>query len=577
FFETCESNLGTVRSPDGEKIVFASDRHSPPYEYSINDMNESYDIFIMNANGSDILQITTSPYNDRNPYWSPDGKNIVFTSNRNGIVNLYSANLVEMTIKPLTNLLTGASSPCWSPDGSKIAFTSFEEGGWDIYLLKRPLKREIGIEDISPTSYRSETLQYYSEDTEDDSNVVFRDIGTGQQIAANLIEAQPYKIKFSPDMFNAFASYNTFMGFGGMGQISLSDIMGNHRINIAGNLYYYLEESNVYASYFYLKRQTNYGFALFHFKNYYRSYNWDIFSDRAYGGSLLASRPFSKFTRLDLSLNLLNIEKEYYKSSYQSSGYNRPFITYESQKLGGIRTINIESEFISDNTLWTYTGPVNGTRYKFNIEYSPPIDQNDIAYTTLELDYRKYFRFNRNYNFVTRLSGGASFGNEPRVFFLGGTDYWLNARISEKNYNQDFYFARFPFPLRGYAYYEEYGSKYFLTNFEFRFPFIRYLALGWPIPLTIGNISGVLFTDIGAAWDKYFFDEYGNLTHDKSFHGGGQLDDGSFQLDDIKMSYGFGMRVHLGFAILRLDSAWRTDLNTNKPKPMFCVSMGPDF
>ena len=580
-------------SPDGEKIVFSSDRSNSPYEYTINQINEAYDIFIMNADGSDVKRITNNPFNDRNPDWSPDGKNIVFTSDRNGIVNLYTVDIEEMTLKPLTNLLTGASSTSWSPDGTKIAFTCFEEGGWDIYLVKRPLKRELDLEDISPTAYRSETLQNIAKTEVDSSAVILTDTGSGQKIAMNFIEATPYTIKFSPDMFNAFASYNTFMGFGGMGQLSLSDIMGNHRINIAGNLYYSLEESNIFTSYFYLKKQTNFGIGIFHYKTYYRSSNWDIFSDRTYGGSLLLSRPFSKFTRLDLTLNLLNIERDAYTSSYYNY-YQDPYRyypSYEHQKLEGIRSITIETEFIKDNTLWGYTGPVNGIRYKLNAEYSPPLDQNDLAYTTVELDYRKYFRFGNRYNFTTRFSGGASFGNNPRMFFLGGTDYWLNARIAKvESYierSQDLFFARFPFPLRGYEYYEEYGRKYFLTNFEFRFPFIQYLALGWPIPLVIGNISGTLFTDIGAAWERYIevdgIDGGKKRILDKSFHGGGQTDNGTFLLDDIKMSWGFGMRMNLGFAILRIDTAWQAlqmDPITKKAidsKPMFCISIGPDF
>jgi len=574
-------------SPDGSKIVFASDRIMPPYDYTIDKMKGAYDIFIMNADGSGIQQITTNPFNDRSPDWSPDGKNIVFTSDRNGIDNLYYISLDEMSIKPLTNLLTAASGPCWSPDGTKIAFTSFEEGGWDIYLLKRPLKRTLGIDDIAPTSYRSETLQSLANAEHDSSRVIIRDTGEGQQLAMMKHEARPYKIKFSPDMFNAFASYNTFMGFGGMGQISLSDIMGNHRINLAGNLYYSLEESNAFASYFYLKRQTNLGLAVYHFKNYYRSYNWDIFSDRTYGGSMIASRPISKFTRIDLSLNAQTIERKSYTSSYYYY-YNQPYIAYKSQKLSGIRSFNMESEFIHDTTLWSYTGPANGIRYKLNVEFSPPFQANDLAYTTIELDYRKYFRFGKQYNFVTRLSGGGSFGDEPRMFFLGGTDYWLNARIapipSYLEGRQDLFFARFPSPLRGFRYYDEYGRKYFLTNFEFRFPFIRYLALGWPLPLTIGNITGTLFTDIGSAWEKPFVAE-GDTTMgiDKTFRGGRQLLDGSYVLDDIKMACGFGMRMNIGFAVLRLDIAWKVlqtktdNEEVRDRKPVFCIAIGPDF
>jgi outer membrane protein assembly factor BamA len=251
------------------------------------------------------------------------------------------------------------------------------------------------------------------------------------------------------------------------------------------------------------------------------------------------------------------------------------------EKIGALNSVTIQSEFIHDNTLWGYTGPINGSRYKLDVEYSPKVAQNNLEYVTVEGDFRKYFRFLKDYNFVTKLSLGGSFGDSPRMFFLGGTDYWLNARVSSiSSYienGQDLFFARFPFPLRGFNYYEVYGRKYFLTNFEFRFPFIRYLALGWPIPLTIGNISGTAFTDIGSAWEKQKLGPDNKITLDKSFHGGGQASNGTLYLDDIKMSWGFGVRMNLGFAVVRFDTAWRTTINKTDSKPMFILSMGPDF
>ena len=268
--------------------------------------------------------------------------------------------------------------------------------------------------------------------------------------------------------------------------------------------------------------------------------------------------------------------------------YNRPQYYYQSEKLEGVRSFTLESKFVYDNTLWSYTGPVNGTRYILNVEYSPPFARSDVSYTSVEIDYRKYFRIEKRYNFVSRFCFGASFGKDPRMFFLGGTENWLNARISKiPTYiesSQDLFFARFPAPLRGYYYYEEYGHKYFLTNFEFRFPFIQYLALGWPIPIVIGNISGTIFTDIGSAWEKYaenvtFIDdrEEVEVVFDKSFHGAGRSDSNALYLDDIKMSWGVGMRMNLGFAILRFDTAWRILQRVKDTKPIFYISIGPDF
>jgi outer membrane protein assembly factor BamA len=56
-------------------------------------------------------------------------------------------------------------------------------------------------------------------------------------------------------------------------------------------------------------------------------------------------------------------------------------------------------------------------------------------------------------------------------------------------------------PLRGYNYSEMIGSKYFLMNYELRFPLIRYLVPG-PLPILFSNILGVAYIDAGTAWNN---------------------------------------------------------------------------
>jgi Tol biopolymer transport system component len=576
-------------SPDGSKIAFASDRMETPYELKIKDITGEYDIFTMDADGSNVTRITTDTYNDLSPDWSADGDKLVFVSNRNGSANLFTADLNDLTVQPLTNLLTGAATPSWSPDNTKIAFTAFKEGGWDIYILKRPLKRNITFDDITPTTYRKETLLATPAPTDSSgigtgNEVIVKDDGSGQALTMTILDSRPYEISFTPDMVNAFASYNTFYGFGGMGQLSLSDVMGNHRLGIAGNLMYSLEESDLFFSYLNLRRQTNYGFSLYHYKNYYRSYNYSIFSDRVYGGSLTLSRPFSKFSRQDLDVKYLRLDRNSYSYSGSSYYYDYYPTIFQKTKLEGVQTFSVETEFVNDTTLWNWTGPATGRRYRMNLEYAPAGTQSDISFTTLELDYRKYHRLSGKYTLVMRLSGGASFGDEPRMFFLGGTSNWMNARIaripSYLETMQDLFFARYPFPLRGYRYYEEYGRRYFLTNVEFRYPFIDYLAFNWPLSIVLGNISGALFADAGAAWYKPvgYEEDTGEVIYDASFHGGGQdQSSGNVMLDDIKMSIGFGVRMNMGFAVVRLDTAWRTNLDEIEDKPFFSLSMGPEF
>ncbi|MCE9531579.1 MAG: S9 family peptidase, partial [Planctomycetes bacterium] len=69
-------------------------------------------------------QLTTTPKSDRHPRWSPDGKQILFESNRGGSMQLWVIALDGGEARQLTSLSTGASSGIWSPDGSHIAFVS---------------------------------------------------------------------------------------------------------------------------------------------------------------------------------------------------------------------------------------------------------------------------------------------------------------------------------------------------------------------------------------------------------------------------------------------------------------------
>jgi len=70
----------TAWSPDGEQIAFASYRDG------------NWEIYIMNADGSDQRNVTDNPTSDGLPAWSPDGEQIAFTSEREGNFEIYLMN-----------------------------------------------------------------------------------------------------------------------------------------------------------------------------------------------------------------------------------------------------------------------------------------------------------------------------------------------------------------------------------------------------------------------------------------------------------------------------------------------------
>ena len=72
---------------------------------------------------------------DYEPYWSPDGANVVFVSNRNGPMNVYRMNAEGGDLQRLTSHAGPDDTPAWSPDGKTIAFVSEIDGNPEIYLV----------------------------------------------------------------------------------------------------------------------------------------------------------------------------------------------------------------------------------------------------------------------------------------------------------------------------------------------------------------------------------------------------------------------------------------------------------
>ena len=128
-------------SPDGKRIVFASNRDGN------RDGNRSnYEIYVMDADGNNQQRLTDNDFYDTHPSWSPDGKRIAFMSRRDGHFigefglssEIYVMDADGKNTRRLTNNRKSDSSPSWSPDGKWIAFTSDRKGddvNYEIYVM----------------------------------------------------------------------------------------------------------------------------------------------------------------------------------------------------------------------------------------------------------------------------------------------------------------------------------------------------------------------------------------------------------------------------------------------------------
>jgi len=108
------------------KIAFMSDRAG------------NRDIWVMNADGSGVSQLTSDPGIDDQPSWSPDGRKTAFTSNRSGSYDIWVMKADGSGATDLTNDQQPDWLPAWSPDGTRIAFTKSwgVESQTDIYVMR---------------------------------------------------------------------------------------------------------------------------------------------------------------------------------------------------------------------------------------------------------------------------------------------------------------------------------------------------------------------------------------------------------------------------------------------------------
>jgi dipeptidyl aminopeptidase/acylaminoacyl peptidase len=109
-------------SPDGTQIVFTSDRGGE-------------DLFVIEADGRDERQLTTDPAPDWGPAWSPDGTRIAFAGNARGNLEVEVVNADGTGRLALTNDPDRDYDPAWSPDGTRIAFTSERDGDANVYVM----------------------------------------------------------------------------------------------------------------------------------------------------------------------------------------------------------------------------------------------------------------------------------------------------------------------------------------------------------------------------------------------------------------------------------------------------------
>lgn len=124
------NNMYPSGSPDGRHIVFQSDRGG------------DFDLYRINSVGGEIQALTDTRYDELFPSWSPDGEWIAFSADvrGDGTYDLYRMRPDGSDLEALiTDETARSSQPRWSPDSSKLVFTqgaARDASTWDLWVLE---------------------------------------------------------------------------------------------------------------------------------------------------------------------------------------------------------------------------------------------------------------------------------------------------------------------------------------------------------------------------------------------------------------------------------------------------------
>lgn len=595
-------------SPDGRMVAFSAMR------------NGVADIFTLNLDTREVVNVTNDDFADYAPTWSPDGKSLICLSRvsgneklfrvdipsgkktqltfgthddaaaqfldastlvfpstatdpaqaiepdvaRNGnIYNLWTLDLGTGELRQFTDALSGNVSPVLLREGAepRVAFVTYYKGDYGLHVLERrdPLNQAASSDFGAPGPI-----------------IDFQAPMTHTLVAENRKKKGRFEKLFlegRPPLNVGVTSGGDF--FGGT-QIAFADVLGDQQFSMfAASVSQYrtlsfawlnLERRFQFALQGYSQTQFFYG----QLENIFYDPSFSGIIDRDFavatrtvrGGTAFGIYPLNRYRRLEVYGGAVN-----YQERFDDPGLANYSDQYQQQQFGRTLFNNgtmlpLGLAFIQETTIFREFGPLAGSTMRLGYEVAPKVGDT-LTRQTIDVDARKYYRLAGTGLFALRARGFRSWGDNPDFMFFGGNS-----------------------EMRGYDYLSFVGQDAFFLNAELRFPLIN--ALATPIGI-LGGIRGTFFANVGgASWEGRDFQLYSRDAITRSPVVGYQANAqggfteifgeprtvGGFKLVDGRAAYGISLQTFaLGFPV-HFDWSWKTLFNREWEDIVFSTAGG---
>ena len=441
------------------KIIFSSDRTAGEFK-------GKYNLFTIEIRSNEIKYVTYSNANFYNPIISPDKKYLLFTSDLDTVRNIWIQKIYDgkfdNKITKVSHFFTSAFDPRFIND-TMIVFSGFQNFSFHIY------RKTINASYLDSSQ-----------------TIVFKNRTVKGKWFADTIKSESefqklnYEKEYSLDYAQSVVATDPVFGTRGGAILTLSDLLGDDQYyillyNTAEVQSDFLRSFNLSITRLNLSRRVNFGYGIFNFsgRRYDIRESDEYFYEKSYGGVFLLSYPLTKFERIEASTTLADTEREIVPGISERKAF----------------LLSNSISMVHDNSLWSTSGPVDGSRWLVLLGYTTDIKFSNVNYFSVIADYRYYLRLGLRTALATRIGLFYNEGKDARRYFMGGS--W---------------------DLRGWPRWSIRGEKMWLTSLEFRFPLIDQINIKFPfLDLGFWGFRAATFFDAGSAWDNEYKTTYGSV------------------------------------------------------------------
>ena len=463
-------------SPDGRRIAFSMWREGG-YR----------DVRLLDLETGRIREITRDRALDTGPIFTPDGRGLVFSSDRTGIANLY-VHILEGSgagrTRQITNVVAGAYAPEMSPSGDRVVYVGYTSFGFDLFSLALT---------GPPESWGRPARDYI------DTRPPAADVGYG---GAASHRYRPIRTLY-PRAYTLTAGTFGQPGFGIRVGVRGEDAVGF--FSFRGLLTTYLESGDVDvdASFSLRRAATPLTLRAFRYTRQRddlivreRRTRWD---ERGVGADLSVAHRFPRSfhsTTLAGGVNVLRTRSVDPLPVEFDPNFRRPFIPERAWYARARLSLAYSDvrQRIYDMT------PSAGRTFGVSMSASHPRLLNPFRAASLSWSIRT-FRENPwvpHHVFALRYAGGLSAGDRGRrsLFRVGG---FPSPDIAQLVLDQPVFGGT---ALRGYSPAGRTGLRFQMVQLEYRFPLFRIQRGLETLPIYLNRVHALVFTDYGDAYSE---------------------------------------------------------------------------